>query len=429
MTRLASLLVFFLALVPCALAQGSTGRYTHTARPGETLWGIARENGITYEQLLEVNPAMRADGFQLKEGMAVTVPTAGYAALRTAVLLPLTSGREEARRSLEFYRGYLLAAEAMKKNGGDHTVYAHDEPAPGAGDLEALFAQLRQQRPQLLIGPLYPAHFAAVGQFCQKEGIKWVVPFSSKVDAVRTQRNLFLLNAPEAQKAAFAAKLFEGVFPNAKVVILRTTGGNEQFYADELVRHLRAAGYETGEVPAGCTKAQMIAAVSVRKTTVFVPDGSGELHAREALAALTGIKQGGVNENTALMGFPEWLGYAPQLRESLYQANSYIFTHSFYNPYDPATQSFERNYKALFGSALLDVTPRMALLGHDMGMYLLDGLQRYGAAFATQPVHTRTLQSQIDFVRTATGGGLVNASMQFIHFRTDRSIEKLAPAM
>ena len=67
----------------------------------------------------------------------------------------------------------------------------------------------------------------------------------------------------------------------------------------------------------------------------------------------------------------------------------------------------------------------MGLLGHDLACHLLQGLFTYGKNFTTQRAGTGMLQSNMHFAATEAGGGLVNNSVSFIHYKSDMTIEQI----
>ena len=109
----------------------------HKVKKGETQWSIAKDYGITLEELKAANPEMSAENYQLKKGRKILIPApkavvvpkaapvyAGYPSANVAVLLPLTAKGAEGARSLEFYRGLLMAADRMKEQGKTIIFYA-----------------------------------------------------------------------------------------------------------------------------------------------------------------------------------------------------------------------------------------------------------------------------------------------------------------
>lgn len=425
--------------------QGPAGldcRVMHKVARKETAWSIAQKYGLTVDELIEANPEMKAGNYKLKKGTFLCIPPVkadkasqkalveeradALPAVNVAVVLPLTSGGGAAERSLEFYRGFLMGVDKLKKAGKNINVYAYDEPA-GASGLTPVIADMAGKNIHLVVGPLYPQNMAAVSAFSSSHPqAKWLQPFSSKVPQIGSNRDLFMVNAPDIYKTQFVAKLFTQVFQGAKVVFLRSNQTNEQSFVTQLQTALTAAGHKCVTLQAGYTSEQMRAELSEQKqTTVFVPDASTLENARLVLDKMKWMKKLSPDSPSAVLGFPEWLGYGGEIEESMYAADTYVFANYYYNVYDEATKTFEQEYRNWFKTPPLAVSPRMGLLGYDVCVYAVGGILKYGAEFASQKVDAPCLQSYLHFVRPVSAGGMVNDCMQFLHYRPAHVIDRI----
>lgn len=412
-------------------------REMHKVKRKETLWSISQMYGITVEELQNANPEMRESGYKLKKGTWVCIPysaqekkaaqpvAVGYDKLKIVVLLPFKTNAGEGARSVEFYRGLLMATEKMKGNGKDIYIYAYDEPFGKVG-LAATLEKIRQHQVQLVIGPLYPDHFDELSGFVSRESIKWLVPFSSKVGNLGGNSNLFLMNAPDTYKSFFAADLFVNSFKKVKVVFLHSAGANELPFSTGLRNLLIDKGYEVGDLLEGYTVGQMRDMLASDGKTIFVPDASTQSVAKKLLEDLRQLRASVPGARCALLGYPEWQTFPADVRDGFYEADTYLFSNYFYNPYSSDTRLFETEYRINFNAVPLDVYPRMALLGYDTGMFWMNGLLKYGKDFGQQDIATKNCQSDIRFRRVSDAGGYVNDCMQFIHYRPNRTIEKLS---
>ena len=75
------LLRYFLALLvlfctcDCIIAQTKSNiREMHKVKKKETLFGIARDNGLTVQELINANPEMNTPGYELKKGDFIVIP-------------------------------------------------------------------------------------------------------------------------------------------------------------------------------------------------------------------------------------------------------------------------------------------------------------------------------------------------------------------
>lgn len=419
---------------------GTNCRTMHKVKKKETLWSIAQQYGLKPEELLQANPDIDPTTSKLKKGSYICIPyvrvaiepkevkAVGYNELKLAVILPLKGSGEVVFRSIEYYRGLLMAADRMKQRGRNITIYAYDEPASSAS-IASTLQKVRDNGVQLVVGPLYPGHFDDLSRLTKEQDIKWMVPFSSKVAELSANPQLFLVNAPEDRKVAFAADLFHQSFPRAKVVFLHSASGNEAAFVREMRSALVRSGHPVADLYAGYTAENMKNALAKDgEQTVFVPDANDRSGANAVLKLQEEFRSVAPSAQTALFAYPEWISYASELRSAYSAANTYLFTNFFTNPYDTRTKQFESGYRRWFGAGLMDVDPRMGLLGYDTGLFMMEGLMTYGKQFAAQELAVPLLQSDLHFVGSSQGGGYVNDCMQFIHYRRDGVIEKLSPA-
>ena len=412
----------------------------HKVKRKETLWSISHEHGITVEELKMANPEMFKADYELKKGSKICIPYSsskaenvqqntieqkGYSPVKVALVLPFSEKSVGSDRCIEYYRGFLMAVEQLKSEGKHIEIYAYNEPNAKSA-LKPTIDIIRSKHVNLIVGPLYFDHFNEMSNFSKREKIKTLIPFSSKATEINYNPNLFLLNAPENEKHAFAVNLFTKNFNNCKVVFILSGNGNEKKFTNTLRSHLMRKNVEVSEISINASNSQFLAACSKNKQTVFVPDGSADDDFLKVVPRLAIFKKKNKNVNTALLGYPEWQKFASTKRIDMHEANTYIFTNSFFNPWSATTNKLKHDYAKWFKSDILNVTPRMFMLGYDSGLTFLNGLSTYGDTFNTQNLNLPLQQSDIAFRKITTNGGYINESMWFIHYRTDYEIDKIA---
>ena len=410
---------------------------THVVSKGDTMWNIAKRYNITVDELVAANPEMKQADYKLKKGSIINIPavtTASNSSTQTATpisktvgiafLLPMKATGVEGERSVEFYRGFLMAADKLRDNGRDINIYTYNEDA-NQSSLVTIINKLKTQKPDVIIGPVYPAHFTEVANFAKEQQIRMVVPFSSKAWQVHTTPQLCLLNTPMQYQQIFAADLFLKIFKIRNAVFMHINNANEQTFTQQLKGRLNAAGVTTTVCNLDAPLTQLKSACAKNKQTVIVPDNSDPAVLRQLLERIKQFCAQYPKYKVSLFGYPGWLDHEQALREDFHVADTYIYTNAFYNPYSRGIAEFNAQYKAWFNAEPLDVTPRMGLLGYDLATHLLQGFFTYGKNFTTQRAGTGMLQSDMRFAATEAGGGLVNNSVSFIHYKNDRTIEQL----
>ena len=420
---------------------------THKVKKNETMWSISQQYGVTLQELMAVNPEMQAPDYKMKRGSKVNIPKASakvktdsvivekkqpkekklaQTTLKVGVVMPFKCGQTEGDRCLEYYRGLLMAAEKVGAKDVRIEIYAHNEPA-AKESVDSILQLMRPLHLDLLVGPVYPAHFAAFAAFAKQEDVKNMVPFSSKVSQVATNPYIYLVNSPDANKNVRVSNLFKKVF-NGKETVVMLTGSkkNEESFSKALSQSLSKDGYTIKTLPLSFTNAELKGLLTVGKPAVLVPDASDFATYKDLMHRLDSFKTEFPGFQTAVLGYPEWQTYASDTLYNIYKANTYVFTNFYHNIYASETVQFEREYKRKFKMGLAGTYPRMELLGYDSGLCMMQGLLEHGKAFGEQKIDVPMLQSDILFEREGAAGGYTNKCLWFIHYKPNHTIEKFS---
>lgn len=423
---------------------------TYQVKRKDTAYSLAKAHGITVDELIEANPDMAEAGYKLKKGTTIRIPvknersgenvagqglnTQGLKSIRTAVILPFSGSNIENIRSVEFYRGMLMGIEDLKNSGTNFDVFAYNEPAPEQS-IALLVAEVMKQRPDVIVGPLYPSHFNDVTNVANEQ-TKVAVPFSSKVPEVNYRSDVFVVNTPAYYESTLAADLFVKSFtPSTKVVILQAGhNGNKKAFGEELCRKLKDASYSVITLPLGSSPAQIMNFLggSSAKHCVIVPDDATEVTLRTLLPQMEVLREIMPDSEISLMGYESWIALSEKgYRNSLHEVDAYILTPNYYYPYTTASIAFTSEYKEAFRCDLLDSQPRMAPLGYDFSRAFLGSMAQYGRKFSTHPQQNspsataERLQTDLRF-SPVKGGGYISRSMWLVHFKRDMSIVKIS---
>lgn len=416
---------------------GSDCRTMHKVKRKETLWGISQQYGLTIDEMLRANPDVKSAD-DVKKGSFLCIPYAkdsiivqepvfnGYKHVNVAVVLPMLDKSTAASRCVEFYRGFLMAVDKAKEAGDVNiTVSAFNEPS-AATSASAVIEKVKRTHPHLVIGPLYPQHFQAFASLpAHNDSTNWLLPFSSKYEGIGQSPRTYVLNAPDSYKAQYVTELLLKTFTKPHVVFLQETDGNEQEFTRLLETGLKAQKCSTQRVQAGYTADQLRQLLSDKRLTLFVPSTSTKAGAEKTMQLLAKLRETAPQGNFALLAYPEWTEDAKISENRLRAVNTYVFTNSFYEQYGTGTRRFVADYERWFNAKLLDVTPRMALLGYDAGTTFINALRKYGYDFTNQKAEgVTTYQSDIHFAPTLEGGGYVNHCTYFIHY-SQTAVEKI----
>lgn len=176
----------------CLHASGQAPQWQdlHKVKRGETLFGIAKEYNVTIQQIIDANPEMKKEGYELQKGAWIAVPFSkkgdkrrspaspqaakGSVAaqgpvsaqrpaapatkkkdgtIRVGVMLPLHNDDGDGRRMVEYYRGLLLAFNQMKAEGINTDVHAWNVAKDA--DIRTTLLDANAASLDIIFGPLY----------------------------------------------------------------------------------------------------------------------------------------------------------------------------------------------------------------------------------------------------------------------------------
>lgn len=446
---------------------------THTVKRRETIEKICNNYGVSVEDFLKVNPELK--GSEVKRKMVVNIPTKRSAkeenkqpvlivgtpdpepekevynrfadgTTRIAVVLPFLLDRyapEEQGRMVEFYQGFLMAVERLKREGHSFEINTFDTGAKEKS-LDSLISSGALDRMDLIIGAYYPNHNKELGRFVKDKDIPLIVPFSNKKDELYNNPMAFFVNTLQAAILPDVATNFVTTFPNANVIFVEdTVKSNKRDFIKTLTAQLDKNG-----IPHTTIQMEQIAfnekEIENDDEELVLPFASLAAEGMENIIIPTSSSKETLNRilpglvmanllDTALMndfklfGYPEWQVYAQQTREQLYEVDTYFYATFFSHFSLPEAARFQNDFIRWYNRDLQKIYPRYGMLGYDIGYQFLLATTLYGSELPQKinELQTSPLQSGFKFERMENNGGMMNKKLFFIHYTREYNIEKI----
>ena len=437
MKRLARCLLVVAALtfsIVAAAQGGKKWREMHKVEKSETIYGIARDYGLTVDELVKANPDMGVPGYTLKKGDYIFIPypsatasapakasvTAG--ALKVGVLLPLHNVDGDGRRMVEYYRGMLLACEDLKKEGYNIDIQAWNVPIDA--DIYRTLVKDGLDRRDIIFGPLYSKQVKPLSFFAKDNGIKLVIPFSITGDDVDSNPNIFQVYQSPEDFYDRVADHFAYRFKDYNVVVIDCNDktSDKGVFTFPLRKKLAAKGVACNVTNLNSSHTGFAAAISAVKPNMVVLNTARSPELNAVLALLDELTGSHPSLKVSLFGYTEWFMYVKHNLDRFCKYDTYVPTNFYYNEYSSRVRAFETRYRAAFHCGMMDYLPRFALTGYDQAMFFLRGLHAQGKKFTGESEDKRALQTPLHFARTKSGGGWRNQALQFVHYNPDKSI-------
>ena len=436
-----SMLLVLLLFAVVAEAQQQNYREMHKVKKGETLFGIARRYEITVDQLIKANPDMNAVGYELKKGdyifipypdgqkpSATQKPVASQKAkddktVRVGIMLPLHNVDGDGRRMIEYYRGFLMGCDELKKAGQNVEVMAWNVPIDA--NISQTLAKEGADRCDVIFGPLYSAQVAPLAAFAKQHGIKMVIPFSITGNEVEKNPNVFQVYQSPQFFAQQTVKYFIERFQGSHVVVVdcNDAKSDKGVFTMALRMALAEKGMTCSITNLTNSGEYFSKAFSRQKPNVVVLNTGRSPELNTVIAKLDQLKMDQPGVKISLFGYTDWLMYAKYNLDKFCKYDTYIPTHFYYNPLSSSTQAFEREYRLKFDQSLMDYQPRFAITGHDHALFFIRGISKKGRQFLGTEADSNVLQTQLHFKKAGSqAAGMQNVALSFVHYNTNHSI-------
>ena len=433
-------------------------REMHKVKRRETVFSISRKYGITEEELIAANPEIK-DKEKVKRGTLLCIPYPAaqeqqaeqnepahiptntelfqanqkeakrYKTIRAAIVLPFYNvAKSESARMIEYYEGFLMAVDSLKRTGTSIDLYTYNS-GPESASLNSILDKPEMKQMDIIFGPLYKGHITPLADFAKKNNIRLVIPFTSKDNTVFRNPNIYQINTPQSYLYSEVYDHFIRQFSKANIVFINATQGTKDKadFIKGLKEELRGKGITFKSLDENATAASIGAVLATGRENVFIPTSGSNLTLIKILPQLTLTVREHPEQSIHLFGYPEWQTYTKDHLEAFFELDTYFYSSFYTNNLLPASIRFTRNYQQWYRKDMEERYPKFGMLGFDTGYFFLKGLSSYGTEFEKdiQQLNLIPIQTGFKFQRVNNWGGFINRKVFFIHFTKNFELVKL----
>lgn len=425
----------------------------HKVKRKETIFSVSREHGISEQELIAANPELK-NGMKKGQFLCIPYPSATtvqpthkedpYAVppsnselfhkskespkemstIKAALVLPF----QEDKRMVEYYEGFLMAVDSLKRTGTSLDLYVYDSGKEVA-TLNTILAKNEMKTMDIIFGPMHQEQIKPLSDFAEKNNIRLVIPFSKKGEEVFNNPAIYQINTPQSYLYSEVYEHFTRQFPNAHVIFIEPVIADKEKaeFISGLKQELKSKGISMKTVDENATKETLKAALSNGKENIFIPTSGKEVLLMKALPQLTLLVRETPEEQIHLFGYPEWQTKTKDHLESFFELDTYFYSSFYTNTLFPAAVQFINNYHKWYSKDLVSEWPNYAMLGFDTGFFFLKGLSRYGSELENKlpKMNLTPIQTGFKFERVNNWGGFINKKVFFIRFTKNFELVKL----
>ena len=326
---------------------------------------------------------------------------------------------------LQFYEGFMMAAEAMEKQGMklDLTVIDVTENVASA---ERALSQIENKELDLIVGPFFGKSFDVIEEYAKANGIAVVNPLSTRKSVIENSPNVVKAKAGDVGMILTISNLVKNHYSDANVFIVSREKSADSVFLNQLEHHLNYAVndevtvsgdeflqfarneserlemgsrlvptidvegqvYSTGDFQDGLTNkvvlsnsvkrypyseiAKVKSQLSGVRDNVIIAYGDDNVFATQMLNSLT---KSADRFPITLVCAPDWQRHEKLLVDNLLKMHA-IFVSDFFVDYnDVAAKRFVLRFRQKYVAE----PQQYAFEGYDVGCYFLNALMQYGS--------------------------------------------------
>ena len=326
---------------------------------------------------------------------------------------------------LQFYEGFMFAAEKMEKQGMklDLTVI---DVTDNVSSAESAVAKIENKDIDLIVGPFFGNAFDVVEEYAKANDIPVVNPMTTRKSVIENNPNVIKAKAGDVGMILTLSNLVKNHYPDANVFIVSREKSADSAFLDQLEHHLnmaineevRVSGddflqfarneserlemgsrivptidvegqvYSTGDFQSGTSK-EVVLANSVKRypysqigsvksqlsgvrDNVIIAYGDDNVFATQMLNTLN--RSAGRYPIT-LVCVHDWQKHEKLLVDNLLKMNAIYISDCFVDYNSEEAKNFVLRFRQKY-----DIDPQQyAFEGYDVGCYFLNALMQYGS--------------------------------------------------
>lgn len=417
----------------------------HKVVDGETLYALSKKYNMSLQTLLQENPDI-IDGMKAGQILNIPVVKGNEAAekmyeeeqLRKAGLLPekekFDSDKvfhvafflplyldenfsnsdssdlstfnmyQQTLPALEFYEGFLMAADSLKNTGLNFSVSVFDT-RNDTNRIKIILAKPELQKTDLIAGSFQNSELAPVLKFSSENKIPVAVPSSVSQNWLTGYPEISSTSASVKTQCEEMAKFISKKFKNDNVVFV-TSGLQKE---KDIVSYFKngfgsSASSAEFSYPKQLTS-EIKNSFSKTKKNVIIVCSSGESNVNNFLSSLNSLRDSSV----VVVGMPTWKDFQSLDYSMLQKLNYYSFASSYVDFTDPSEKTFAKKFRLIYKNE----PSTSAYEGFEFSMFYLKMLAVYGGKLNSKLTTNAAgkINPKFEFRKAASDGGYENQNI------------------
>ncbi len=372
-----------------------SGYRYHIVRKGETVYSLSQRYNITEEEFSAMNNGLKPN--ELRAGAMVKVPFESFSdrdkteeadsvkvdsaaigrdvpevefralpsreRLKVAMLLPITSEKGTNENFVEYYQGFLIGLDSVKRRGYSVDLHLYDTGRDSV-QIHDIITGEEFASMHLIVGPVYEKDLHPVVEFAEEHSIPVVSPLAT---LLHTDSDVVFQMAPDA---AYKNEAVGDIFDNRRITLIYGSGTDKHFEQEVLEmigdREYTTHTYKYAHPSARSSASNLTSLLNNSDDNIFVVMSSSEVEVDRILAGLssanTGLVSRGIRTpNYTVLGNTRWNRHG-NIDRSLFFTDRVIMISSYHAK---RSNSTVRHFDSAYMRAFSSLPTRYSYRGYD----------------------------------------------------------------
>lgn len=431
----------------------------HTIEPKETLYSVSKLYGLTVQELLDLNPGLSIESFQIGRVVQVassnvkvksaeradnTTPVemmnSGIARklvlpksrgrIQVALLLPFLIGESPTPQDLpkarfvEFYEGVLMALDSLKSLGADIELHVFDEGSvANNAKIQTLINNSSLSDKDLVIGPVHKEKVSLLSDYIESHKIPLVIPFTSKCSEVATNPYLIEINSLTPHRVDRINKEILSLSSGKNIILIgadadKQDRDNEPNFTRDLLVRLKAKRVSYQQISQDAIQAGVLKSLLKKdRENIIIPLSPTESFYQYIEPALIAHY---MDYKIRLIGHPSYQSFKPEVESNFHLFNTTIYSRFSDDSLREDYQRLQLRYHYLYSKEMAPLYPRLGVFGYNMAMGFIKPM--LSELSLNPPIEP--LESGFLMIQRKADGGYQNENLFKIQYQSDGTISR-----
>ncbi len=354
------------------------------------------------------------------QGDAITIDNEDEASSSNSSFTP------QPKPFLEYYEGFLLAIDSIKKEGINIELKLIDIKKDSAKTHE-IISKGELDNSDLIIGPVYDQNFKEVADFANKKGINIVFPINSKNSEANNNSRVFIINSSFKNQMIQATKYLASFKDLNYIVVSNGTEPEKEIITNykNILHKEYIKNFDSTKVPYKEILYSQLGFNGIENSlkkdiiNIVIIPSSSQIFIINLLTKLQPLTK---KYKIIIAGMPSWKKFENNIEiEYLHNLNMHSFLPFFADYVNINVKNFVLNYRSNYKCE----PSKFSFLGFDTGLYFLNALKNYGHNFqeCLPNLEINLLQANFNFVKLGEKGGYENNGIYILHYNQENDIK------